>query len=187
MFEDFRADLARFDRCPRPCRLRAWGLLRRSCGLQALLAYRLGRWITRRGLRSAWLPVALVLTLPCLILTAYVRLAYDLHLDLKAEIGAGLYIGHFAGIRVRGCRLGQSCSIQQEVRLEPAPEALDGPAIGNRVWIGAHARIIGPLCVGDGATISAGAEVTQDVPAGCLVLGSPARVTRWGYDNSPFL
>ncbi len=187
MFVDFRADLARYDRHPRQCRPRAWRLLWRNCGLQALLAYRLGRWITRCGLRSAWLPVALVLTLPCLILTAYVRWAYDLHLDLKAEIGAGLYIGHFAGIRVRGCQLGQGCSIQQEVHLEPAPEAPDGPKIGERVWIGAHARIIGPLCVGDGATISAGAEVTQNVAAGCLVLGSPARVTRWGYDNSSFL
>jgi len=187
MFEDFRADITRHDRRSRQGGQRAWGLLWRNYGLQALLAYRLGRWITRRGLCSAWLPVALLLTLPCLLLTAYVRLAYDLHLDRTAEIGAGLYIGHFAGIHVRGCRLGQGCALQQEVRLEPAPGAPGGPEIGDRVWIGAHARIIGPLRVGDGATIGAGAEVTRDVAAGCLALGGPARVTQWGYDNSSFL
>jgi serine acetyltransferase len=187
MFEDFRADLAHYDRRPRQDGQQAWGLLWWNYGLQALLAYRLGRWITRRGLRSAWLPVALLLTLPCLILTAYVRLACDIHLDRTAEIGAGLYIGHFAGIHLRGCRLGRGCSLQQEVRLEPAPGAPDGPEIGDRVWIGAHVRIIGPLRVGDRATIGAGTEVTQDVAAGCLVLGGPARVARCGYDNSPFL
>jgi serine O-acetyltransferase len=121
------------------------------------------------------------------MLAAYVRLAYDIHLDETAEIGPGLYIGHFGGIRLRNCRLGANCAISQEVRIEPAANGSNGPVIGNRVWIGSHARIEGALRVGDGATIAAGAVVTRDVAPGCLVMGNPARVVQKDYDNSGFL
>ena len=53
--------------------------------------------------------------------------------------------------------------------------------------MGAHARILGPVVVGHGATIAAGAHVGQDVPPGALVAGNPARVVRWRYVNSVIL
>jgi acetyltransferase-like isoleucine patch superfamily enzyme len=57
----------------------------------------------------------------------------------------------------------------------------DAPtAIGDRVWIGADAKIMKGVSVGDGAIIAAGAVVTRDVPAAALVVGSPARVVREG-------
>jgi serine O-acetyltransferase len=121
------------------------------------------------------------------LLTTYVQIAYDIHLDTSAEIGAGLYIGHSGGIRLSNCRLGANCAIQQEVRIGPAGKGEDGPDVGDRVWIGAHAIIQGAIRVGNGATIGAGAFVTKDVPAGSLVLGHPARVIKINYDNSKFL
>ena len=50
------------------------------------------------------------------------------------------------------------------------------PTIGNRVYIGAGAKIIGKLTVGDGARIGANAVVTEDVPPGCTAVGVPARL-----------
>lgn len=156
-------------------------------GLQALVAYRLGRWLKRQARQPALWPLALLLLPVFVLLQACVRGAYDIQLGLDADIGPGLYIGHLGGIRLAACRLGRRCAIQQEVRLLPAAKGERGPEIGDEVWIGAHASITGPLTVGAGATISAGSVVTADVAARCLVLGDPARVIRWDFDNSSFL
>jgi serine acetyltransferase len=61
------------------------------------------------------------------------------------------------------------------------------PGHGDRVWIGAHTTIIGPLRIAEQATIGAGSVVVNDVPAGCLATGRPLRVVRRDYDNSAFL
>ena len=57
-------------------------------------------------------------------------------------------------------------------------EAGDEIAIGNNVWIGGGAIILGGVHIGDNAVIAAGAVVTKDVPAGMLVAGNPARIMR---------
>jgi serine O-acetyltransferase len=54
----------------------------------------------------------------------------------------------------------------------------EGPTIGRNVAIGTGAKIIGPVTIGDGATIGANAVVVDDVPAGAVVAGVPARVVR---------
>jgi serine acetyltransferase len=59
--------------------------------------------------------------------------------------------------------------------------------IGEGVYIGAHAQICADVSVGDGATIGAGAVVTQDIPDHCLVLGNPGRIAQQNYDNRGFL
>jgi len=182
------ADISRYHRSIQPLtRGRALRLLWSNFGLHALLTYRLGKWLKNGGSSpAAWL-VRLLLWPLFSLLHLYVRLAYDIDLHLSAEIGEGLYIGHFGGIRLRHCRLGPHCAIQQQVVLEPEPGEPFGPVIGGRVWIGAHTRILGPIRVGDGATIGAGAVVLQDIPTRCLVLGNPARAIHRDYDNSDFL
>ena len=82
---------------------------------------------------------------------------------------------------------GEHCAIQQEVCLEPTITGKHGPEIGDRVWIGAHARIQGNIHVGNRATIGAGTIITQDIPEGCLFLGNPSRLVLRNYDNSSFL
>lgn len=154
-------------------------------GLQALLAYRVAHWLCSRASGASRLSgIARSVAHP---LNALVRVAYDIDLDAGAEIGPALKVFHFGGIRVRACQIGERCVIHQHVRVEPAPGASQGPRIGSRVWIGPHARVAGAVTVGDDATIAAGAVVTQDVPAGALVAGNPARVTLLHYDNSALL
>lgn len=116
-------------------------------------------------------------------------MAYSIHIDRKAVIGRGLYIGHFAGIVVERCRLGKNCSIHQHVHIEEdlVDGRTSGPWIGDNVWIGPHARIKGPVQVGNNAAIAAGAVVTSDVQDGCLVSGDPAWVISLKYDNAALL
>ncbi len=102
----------------------------------------------------------------------------------RAEIGPGLQFYHFGGIRHRVCRVGADCVIHQEVRLEPGPDGGGGPMLGDRVWVGPHACVVGPLRVGAGAPVGAGAVVMEDVAPRTVVVGNPARVVRVGYDNT---
>lgn len=156
-------------------------------GPQALIAYRCRRWLSGAVRRpSRWLP-ALLLAGPCAALTTAVRVVYGVHLDSTADIGPGLRLFHFGGVVLRSCTLGERCVVHHQVRIEPSPDDDVGPQIGSRVWIGPHARIIGRVRVGDGATIAPGTVVTSDVPAGALVAGNPGRTTLLPYDNRALL
>jgi serine O-acetyltransferase len=178
------SDLARATRSQRLERRRIPHLLFFRVGLQALIVYRLGRWLREARRRPTSWPLALLLVPAYGLLIAYVRVGLDVHMDSSAEIGAGLQVYHFGGIRLRRCRLGRDCVIHHEVRLEPDGDGREGPRLGDRVWVGPHACILGPVRVGDGATIGAGAIVKNDVPPNSMVLGDPARVMRVAYDNS---
>lgn len=56
--------------------------------------------------------------------------------------------------------------------------------IGNDVWIGSDARIMGGISIGDGAIIAAGALVTKDVPPYAIVGGVPAHIIRYRFDDN---
>lgn len=87
---------------------------------------------------------------------------------------------------MRGCRIGADCSIHRLTEITPAARG-PGPEIGDRVWIGAHVRIVGPYRIGSHATIAAGAEVRSDLRDGALCIGNPARVMMCSYDNRHIL
>lgn len=182
MASRFQADLQRLLRRRRPAGLAdTLRVLLNSHGVQALAVYRYGRWLGT--LHGRWRPLRLFLHPGYRIAARLVRKAYGIDLDPGANIGPSLLIGHFGGIVVKGCRLGSHCTVQQQTVLAPATSGEAGPILGPRVWVGAHARIIGPVRVGAGATIGAGAVVTEDVPARCLILGNPGRIARRNYDN----
>lgn len=155
-------------------------------GVQALACYRLGRWLIRSAQRPYLWPV-LPLGWPVYwLLSRYVRYGFGISLHLTAEIGPGLYIGHFGGILVSRCRLGENCSIAQSTHIAP-DAAGSGPILGDRVWVGALAQIIGPHQIGNRSTVSAAAVVQRDIPENALCMGNPARVVLRTYDNTEIL
>lgn len=188
MFDNIHADALRVCRRKKTFRARDMPrLLWNDYGLQALVIYRFGRWLDRARKHPAGLAMAVLLQPAYQFMAWLVRKAYGINLEQSAEIAPGLAIGHFGGVEVKNCRIGPNCYIGQQVRLEPAHAGGRRLLIGERVWIGAHARISAPVRIGDRATIGTGAVVTQDVPDDCLVLGNPARIAQRDYDNTVFL
>jgi serine O-acetyltransferase len=99
-------------------------------------------------------------------------------IDLQSTLGDRLMLPHPNGVVIHGeARIGDDCMIMQQVTVGMIDEG-EVPVIGNRVYIGAGAKIIGKLVVGDGARIGANAVVVTDVPRNATAVGIPARIIR---------
>ncbi len=96
-----------------------------------------------------------------------------------AEFGPGFVLVHSIGVVINGSvRGGAGIKIEHQVTIGAEKRA--SPKIGNDVFIGAGAKVIGPVEIGDGAKVGANAVVVHDVPAFATVVGIPARVVRTG-------
>ena len=108
-----------------------------------------------------------------------------------SEIGEGSYVSEFSHIS-QFTTIGKYCSIGNLVTIGAQPHPLDGfttfpfkhrysaiTRIGNDVWIGSNAVILGGLTIGDGAVVGAGSVVTKNVPPYAIVVGNQARILRY--------
>ena len=94
----------------------------------------------------------------------------------QATLGRGLMLPHPNGIVIHeDAIVGDDCMIMQQVRSGMIGEDCV-PRLGNNVYVGAGAKIIGKVEIGDGARIGANAVVTKDVPANHTAIGIPARL-----------
>jgi serine O-acetyltransferase len=92
-----------------------------------------------------------------------------------ADIGEGLCIPHIGPVVIgSGVKIGKRCTIFQGVTIGAAHG--NYPVIGDDVFIGANACVIGSARIGNKAIIGAGAVVVKDVPDGATAVGNPARV-----------
>jgi serine O-acetyltransferase len=97
-------------------------------------------------------------------------------IDPRARLGQRLMLPHPNGVVIHeDAVIGDDCMIMQQVTIGMIGEG-EVPTIGNRVYIGAGAKIIGRVTVGDGARIGANAVVTEDVPANWTAVGVPAKL-----------
>ena len=94
----------------------------------------------------------------------------------ETEIGPGLFISHGQGTILSAERIGANLWVHQGVTVGWDYQGDRRPIIGNDVFIGAGAKILGPVTVGDGARIGANAVVVDDVAPGATAVGIPARV-----------
>jgi serine O-acetyltransferase len=97
----------------------------------------------------------------------------------RAGIGKGVFIAHLGSIVIsHHTRIGKYASLHQGATFGGAGrgEKFGGPTIGDRVYVGAGAKIIGKVRVGNDVMIGCNAVVVKDVPAGATVGGVPARV-----------
>jgi len=92
---------------------------------------------------------------------------YGLDISYRTKIGKGFYIGHFGGVVIHGdVEIGDNCNLSQGVTIGILQRGnkIGLPKIGNRVFIGPGAIILGGITVGDDVLIGANAIVTFDVP-----------------------
>lgn len=97
-----------------------------------------------------------------------------LHLECS-DIGPGLFIQHGFATIVAAARVGAGCWINQQVTIG-FDRAGERPVLGDRVTVGAGAKVLGAITLGDGARVGANAVVLADVPPGCTAVGVPARI-----------
>ena len=98
-------------------------------------------------------------------------------IPINTSIGGGLLIPHPNGIVIHADSvIGPNCIIFQQVTLGLGHGGV--PTIGGDVSIGAGAKLLGNVQVGDHAIIAAMAMVTRDVPPNSLAIGMPARIER---------
>jgi serine O-acetyltransferase len=134
--------------------------------LRAMLWFRFGSWCKHKKIPG----------LPGLIQRAIYRW-FGLEMSPGADIGGGLYIAHPIGMVISVNKMGENCSIIAAVTIGLRNEH-EFPHVGNNVFIGAGARILGGVKIGDDVIIGANAVVIEDLPAGATAVGIPAKVIR---------
>lgn len=146
-----------------------------SQGFWALLVYRLSH--PRLGCRVT--VVRQVWYLLNRLAGKLIELTMGIMLPESVQIGWRLRIEHFGAIITHGATvIGDDCVIRQGVTtgVKDASDITAAPQIGNHVDIGAGAKLIGKLVVGDHVAICANAVVTRDVPRMSIAVGVPARI-----------
>ena len=105
-------------------------------------------------------------------------------IGLEATLGNGLMLPHPNGVVIHeDAVIGEDCMIMQQVTIGMIGEG-EVPKIGDRVYIGAGAKIIGKIVVVDGVRIGANAVVVSDVPPNSTAVGVPARIIKRSADRA---
>jgi serine O-acetyltransferase len=133
-------------------------------GTPAMIWYRLMQWAGRWRLAPLEMLFNKVNTVFC-----------GCVIGRGADFGPGFVLIHSLGVFINGAvRGGSNIKVEHEVTI--GAEQYQSPVLGNEIFIGAGAKIIGSLIIGDDARIGANAVVTEDVPPGATVAGNPARL-----------
>jgi serine O-acetyltransferase len=136
---------------------------------------------------TEWLPGGPLRTaakLVAAVLQKLVEIVTGICIPRDSYCGGGLYLPTFGPIILGRTVIGENCTIEQNVTLGIAGRGDERgrPTIGNRVFIGAGALVVGKITVGDDACIFPGSVVTRPVPPRAVVMGYPAKVV--SYEGS---
>jgi serine O-acetyltransferase len=143
----------------------------------SVFTYRALRWVRLMFPR----PVRWLFALATLPVQVGMQLLTHVQISHDVPVGPGLYLPHVGFIVVSSkAVIGSHCTIGHGVTIGHAGGRNQGaggaPVLGNRVYVGPGAIILGPITVGDDALIGAGAVVVKTVPPRGVVVGNPARL-----------
>jgi len=140
-------------------------------GFHARQLHRIAHGLHRRGLR-----------LPARVISHLSRAVTGIEIHPGAEIGDGFFIDHGMGVVIGETSvIGDDCHLYQGVTLggTSTKRAKRHPTLGKGVIVGAGAKIIGAVNIGDGAKIGAGSVVVTNVPANASVVGVPGHIVAY--------
>lgn len=145
-------------------------------GIWAIVVYRFMRWAAVECkipiLRGIFKTIGAVTEV-------IVQSATGISIDTRCEIGPGLHIGHFGCIFIHGdVKMGKFCNIGEgnTIGIAGRGEKRGSPVIGDFVYLGSGAKIIGKVQIGSHVAIGANAVVTKDIPDNAVAVGIPSRV-----------
>ena len=148
-------------------------------GLHAMFAYRIANVLYKKehffGAR-------------CLSQIARALTGIEIHPG--ATIGEGLFIDHGMGVVIgETTEIGNNCTLYQGVTLGGTgkDKGKRHPTLGDNVLVGAGARVLGPINIGDNSKIASGAVVLKNVPENSTAVGIPARVVRRDGEKTELL
>jgi serine O-acetyltransferase len=139
-----------------------------SQGFQALFVYRIFRWFYERDIPTQ--PIRF-------FFERFIEITTGISIPVQARIGNGLRIHHFGGIIFHPATVvGDQCTIYHGVTLGDLSGRGGAPHIGDSVVIGAGAKLIGKIEIGDRCHIGANAVVLVSTPPGSIAVGVPAEI-----------
>ena len=141
-------------------------------GLHAMIAYRIANKLYRS---EHYLSARMI--------SQMARKMTGIEIHPGATIGSGLFIDHGMGVVIgETAEIGDNCTLYQGVTLGGTGKDTGKrhPTLGDNVLVGAGAKVLGPVNIGSGSKIAAGAVVLKDVPEDSTAVGIPAKVVRTG-------
>jgi serine O-acetyltransferase len=150
----------------------------------SIACYRLGNWL---NVARPFVLIRVPLQVVSFFATKFCVIFMEMDIDAQAVIGGGFYIGHIGGIHINpGAVLGRDCDLAHRVTIGASAMGRQGvPVLGDNVYIGTGAVLIGKIRVGNGAKISANTLVMTNVPEGATVMGVPGRIIMRPAKTSP--
>jgi len=137
-------------------------------GVHALIVHRLANALWRHGFK--W---------PARMLSHLGRMLTGIEIHPGATIGRRFFIDHGMGVVIgETAEIGDDCTLYHGVTLGGTTwnKGKRHPTLGRGVVIGAGAKVLGPITVGENARIGSNAVVVKDVPDGATVVGIPGRI-----------
>ncbi len=152
-------------------------------GASAAVVFRIGHWLwTYKG---PFAPLVRLAYPFYIVVKRLSEIVNGISIQPQATIGEGLYLGHGGSVHIGGgAVLGNNCNISQEVTIGVAGrgDKRGTPKIGDRIYIGAGAKLFGPIQVGNDVAIGANAVVTKSLPDSAVAVGIPAHII--SYEGS---
>lgn len=115
------------------------------------------------------------------LISQLVKFFTGIEIHPGATIGKGVFIDHGTGVVIgETAEIGDNCTIYQNSTLGGTGKESGKrhPTLGERVMVGAGSKVLGPITIGAGSKIAAGAVVLSDVQPGSTCVGVPARTVR---------
>ncbi len=142
-------------------------------GFRFLTVLRLCAWTKSLGIFGR------VLYYPLRLLFRHLQYKYGYSIPYNTTIGPGFYLGHYGGVVISSdAIIGWNCNINHGVTIgiTYGGKHPGVPVIGDRVYIGPGAKVIGGVNIGEGVAIGANCVVANDIPPDSVVVGIPGRV-----------